>query len=267
MGKVDHNKKLPLDPANSGMEMEYGYIHGEADALGGHHFKHINIEDPESYSEQTLKPSGSYKATNYDDQKKEITASLAPGEVRNYVGGGQSNQTDGHHDDNGEQTRRVVTKHDSGFENGRNQYAGVKENRITVAKNEFRMTVGASESKDWQTSKGDIVSEHTGNEHRSHEGDSVHSIKGNKITMVNEGEYSIHVQAGNMDTRIEDGKHKIYSGDNMFIETGAKLSVNAASDITITSQTKITFKVGGSSIEIVDGQITLTAGSIKMVKG
>jgi hypothetical protein len=65
--------------------------------------------------------------------------------------------------------------------------------------------------------------------------------------MVNEGDYAVHVQSGNYDAYINQ-KARIY----------------ADSDILLESKSKITLKVGGSTILITPSAITVTSGAINL---
>jgi hypothetical protein len=84
--------------------------------------------------------------------------------------------------------------------------------------------------------------------------------------MISDGDYSMHVQSGNMDTRVEGGKLQLYSGDNMIVNTAATALYRSIGDMTITSDSKITIKVGSSQIVITDGEITIKSGAIKFEK-
>jgi hypothetical protein len=65
--------------------------------------------------------------------------------------------------------------------------------------------------------------------------------------MVNEGDYAVHVQSGNYDTHIKQ-KARIY----------------ADSDILFESKSKITLKVGSSTIEITPNSVTVNSTRIDL---
>jgi hypothetical protein len=83
-----------------------------------------------------------------------------------------------------------------------------------------------------------------------------------------------------MDTRVESGKLQLYSGDAMVVNTAstmkmistgamsinstATMIVGATGDVTIESKSKLTLKVGGSSIEISSGGIKLVGARIDL---
>ena len=146
-----------------------------------------------------------------------------------------------------ESTLREVITGDHNFQGGRNGYLGYAENLISGAKNEFKGIMGASESKSYSTSQGDVVEEHSGNFHISYEQDFISAIKSNMITMVNEGDYALNIQAGNYDAQIAQ-KARIY----------------ASNDILIESATKITLKVGSSSIVVTPANVTIISTRIDL---
>lgn len=227
---TDHNKKLPVDPWSSDtIQPKYGWIYGEADNLGGHSFQYRNINEPDKSSSQTLTPTGSYETVEADSSRKEIKSVLNPGEVRQYTGGGASMHAEGSVDQSSDSTMRTTVVGDAGVQIGKNLYQAAGENVLQGSKNTFKYTVGSSESKDYETSRGDIVKEHTGSEHKSISGDYVNAVKGNKIDIVQTGDLATRVQAGSMDTEIAQ-----------------KLRYKSGNDILIESDTKITFKVGGN---------------------
>ncbi len=146
---------------------------------------------------------------------------------------------------------------------------------------------------------GDTVVKNKGNHHSSREGDEVKSIKGTKIQMIKEGDYATNVQGGNWDTDVSK-KARMKTGDDCSILVGssqllamlapdhlgagggnfttvsqAKTSVSSGDDMslksdaetTIEAKSKITIKVGGSSITIEDGSITIKSSKIKFEEG
>jgi hypothetical protein len=207
-------------------------VYGSADALGGHHFIYRNIKEPDKGSSQELTPSGSYRTIHQDPDKKEIVTKLYPGETRDYVAGGRSEHTDGHKDMSIESTLREVIFGDHNVQGGRNGLIGYAENLIKGAKNEFKAIMGASESKSYSTSQGDVVEEHSGNFHISYEKDFVAAVKSNMITMVNEGDYALNIQAGNYDTQILK-KARIYAGEDILIQSGTNITLQAPGGVTI----------------------------------
>jgi hypothetical protein len=260
---VKFNKKLEEGPwgENGRKQTEYPWVRGEADVNGGTNFTYANPEKPEDSSCVVFKHDGSFCSNEVDDEKKGLTNELSH-ESRNYVSGGSSNNTDGHDDKKVHSTSRVDTSGDSGRTTGGTNYEGTGEKNICgTGQGSFS---NDTDGNTYKTSKGDVISEHTGSQHSSLEGDQVSAIKGNLVSVVSDGEYQLHIQGGNMDTRVEGGKLQIYSGDAMIINTAATALYRSISDMTITSDTKITLKVGGSSIVIDSGSIKMVADRIDL---
>lgn len=245
---VDTNKKMPAHGWDYGeIVPQYGYTYGFQDILGSHKYVYANPAEPEKYSYQKLNASGSYETLEFDTNKNEIRTNLNTGETRAYTVGGSSEQTDGHKDVNVESTSRENVKGDKGV-SYKTGYETATEGKIAAFR-EYKkdFVTSASESKSFVGSFGDQVNEHSGNWHESFEKDHVQAVTGNKITMIREGDYAIHVQSGNYDTHVED-KGRIYTGNDLLIE----------------SATKIVFKVGGSTIEMLPSKITIISDRIDL---
>ena len=256
-----YNKKLEDGPWDERKKPEYPWVRGEADVNGGTNFVYANPEKPEESSRVEFRHDGSFIANEYDDEKKGLTNQLTH-EDRSYVSGGSSKNTDGHNDVKVHATGREDVKGDYGRSTGGDQYDGTGGKVIAGAK-EGSFTNDA-DGNTYKTSKGDVVSEHTGSNFSSLEGDQISSVKGNKIDIVSDGEYQTHVQGGNMDTRVESGKLQIYSGDNMNVNTAAQAEYRSIGDMLITSDSKITIKVGGSEIIITSDNITIKSARIDL---
>jgi hypothetical protein len=262
---VKFNKKLEDGPWGEGgrKQTEYPWVRGEADVNGGTNFTYANPKKPEDSSSVTFRHDASFVANEYDSEKKGLTNQLNH-ENRSYISGGSSVNTDGHDDKKCHATLNEDVVNDRGKATGGNMFDGVGGQRIGGAQQ------GAfennAEGTTYKTSKGDVVTEHTGSEYNSLEGDKISSIKGNKIEIVSDGEYQLHVQGGNMDARVESGKLQIYSGDAMIVNTASTALYKSIDDMTVTSDSKITLKVGSSEIIITSGEITFKSGAIKFEK-
>lgn len=86
-----------------------------------------------------------------------------------------------------------------------------------------------------------------GNQHSSTRGDRVSYHVGTHVT-VNKGERYEDVQEGNKGT-VVNGKYKLDTSDTT--------TINASKDITITSDSKITLRVGESEIELTSDKINI----------
>jgi hypothetical protein len=247
----------PVWGENGRKQTEYPWVRGEADVCGGTNFVYANPEKPEDSSSVIFHPDATFTTKEFDIDKKGLTNSLLH-ENRLYVSGGDSKNTDGHKDEKNHSTNNKDTVGDDGKTTGGDSYNGVGGKRMGGAQE--GVFENNSEGTTYKTSKGDVVSEHTGSNHYSLEGDDISSIKGNKIVIISDGEYQTHVQGGNMDTRVEGGKLQIFSGDDMIVNTASKAVYNSVEELLVSSLTKITLRVGDSEIEISSSSITLKVG-------
>ena len=182
--------------------------------------------------------------------KGEVYKSLNAGEYRGYTTGGKSNQTDGHEDRKVENTDRETCVGDSG-RNCRTRYAAHTHGEVTSTKKMAgHYTVDNSESKTEYGTYGDNVNEHSGHWHESFQKDHVQAVTGNKIIMVEKGDYALHVQSENWDTHIAK-KGRLFSENDMLIE----------------SKTKLTIKVGSSTIVLEPGKITIKSPAVEVRSG
>jgi hypothetical protein len=245
MAKQDEtNNKLPK-PAPMTVKPEYPYVYEEQTLNGKKTTRHDNPNKPEESFESTFNHDGSFETKQISEDYKGLTTGLSH-ESRTYVSGGSSSHTDGNDDKSVESTSNENVKGDKSSGVGKTLMTGSERTVGGTSEGSFH---NDSNGNTYKTSKGDMISEHSGSEYTSIDGDRCASVGGNRIEMV-DGECSLHVQSGNMDTRVEGGKAKIYSGD----------------DMTLESASKITLKVGSSTIVIVDGTITIKSGSIKFEK-
>jgi hypothetical protein len=245
---VDTNKKLPKHVwDDKEVTPKKGFTTGWQDILGNKEFTYASPSEPEKYSYQKTRASGSYETVHFDQKKAEVITNFQPGEQRGYVAGGKSTQIDGHQDNNTESTHRINVAGDYGTAN-KTWYHTSTEGTV-MAHNRYKdeYVVAASESKSYYGTYGDHATEHEGNWHEGFKKDHVEAIAKNKITMVEGGDYALHVQKGNADTHIAQ-KGRIYSGSDMLIE----------------SKTKITIKVGASTITITPSNITIKSPRIDL---
>jgi hypothetical protein len=260
---IKFNKKLEEGPWGEGgrKETEYPWVQGEADVLGRTRFKYANPDKPENASEVEFNYDGSFTAKEVDNDKKGLTNSLNHMSLR-YNTQGSSEQVDGHSDSNTESTKRTNVAGDNGTSVGGDAYDGTGGKRMVGAKE--GSFDNDADGNTYKTSKGDVVTEHTGSKYASLEGDDVTSVVGNKIQMISEGDYSLHLQGGNLDTRVESGEMQLYSGDSLNVNTAAAATYRSKETTTIVSDLKIILKVGSSSITIEDGSITIKADRIDL---
>jgi hypothetical protein len=296
--KYKPNKLLDKAPYDDGRaEPEYPWVGGSQDHLGNRVITYADPEKPDQAFIERIKYDGSFTINEANGLKNEFNK-----EVRSYTSGGDSHNTDGQKAVYGKSNFNLAFQQDVGFTAGGTTYKGSGEKEIGgTAQGSFQNDTGGNTYK---TSNGDMISEHTGHIHSHNDGDNVQSTKGTRYEIVNEGEYAIHVQGGNMDTRVESGKLGLYSGDTMVVNTSSTMllntlggmtvnsaattkinsvgamsvnaqstmAINAAStmtvdaqgDVTINSTSKITFKVGSSTITMSSGSITINSPMVKI---
>lgn len=248
---VDTNKKLPKHGwDDQEIVPKYGTTYGEQDILGNHRYVYANPTEPEKYSYQKYDVTGSYETLQKDEQKVEIRTVLKTGDVRGYTSGNSSENFDGNLDLSGESTNRSTFRGDSsstarrainGYPNGKLEAVGGYTENFTLGDKNSPTTT----TKNFVGTDGDEVHEHSGNRHEAFEKDYVQAVKGNKLTMVEDGDYGVHVQSGSYDAHIQE-KGRIYSGNDLLIESGSK----------------ITLKVGASTIVITAGSIEMDSPAI-----
>jgi hypothetical protein len=207
---------------------------------------HIKYHTPATkYFEESWTAAGSV-TTVAADKKTEITTCLDVGEVRNYTIGGFSSTHESHVETHVEDTRKDTTVGDRSEEILRNRYV-INAGKTVVSSLEgtvHNSGGGKSSAPTYNLSEGDFTDNRNGNFHSVVKKDSVQAVSGNKINIVENGDYAMHVQSGNWDTHIAK-KARFYSRD----------------DILIESETKITLKVGNSRIIIEPNHIQIISNN------
>lgn len=285
---ADDNKKCPKSAVDEGdIEPKYGYISGEWRECGGSNWHYENAEDKDKTFSQKTYASGGYDTIEKNNKKKEIHTSLRSGEVRQYVAGGKSTHVDGHHDINSESTFRVEAAGDIGQASGQNYYRGTNGKVVKLEKDTATVRTGS-----------EAVSHngYTGTHNSTYEKNKFEHIKENHVSMtekdradVVKGDYALN-SGKNWDTYIQQ-KGRIKTGGTFLIKTGETATVNSQSKIVLNSQSdsvvnsaakvsitgqnevkikdgqKIVLEVGGSSITIESGSITIKGSQIKFEQG
>lgn len=254
--------KLPSDNFSLGdTKVEYPWFSGQTDIIGNSELKHINPNKTNESFEISVNSRGSTTISEYNKENKEVKTDLSVGQLKNYVSEGQSSHADGHIDRSSKSTIRENSDGDRGVA-GKTFYETATQGKVSAIK-EFntQIVTSASESKSKKASYGDQIEEHSGHWHEAFEKDHVGAVSGNKITMVEKGDYAVHVQKGNFDMQVTEGKLHLMSKQNDLIaNSNVKVLLQVGSDAKVTVEpSKIKFQVGdGSYIEI-------TAGGIKMI--
>jgi hypothetical protein len=108
-----------------------------------------------------------------------------------------------------------------------------------------------SSTEDWVTDHND------GHHHHNVDGDHVQYTGNNMYDYIG-GEKGTYLPKGNFDIKVTKGKYQVLTGDT--------INVQSKKDIKIESDTKITLKVGSSTIVIEPSKITITSGEIDFSK-
>lgn len=238
------SKKLPEKVATDKSTPEYPYFRVVETTNGKKIVSYDNPNKPNEAWEYTFGHGGDYRTNQIDENFKGLTTELKH-QCHSYISEGCSEQNDGHNDKNKELTDNDNTKGDKQSASGKTSMEGSEKKISATSQGSFN---AATEGNSYEFVKGDRLSNREGSEYSSIEGDEVKSVTGSKIQIVQEGEFQTHVQSGNMDTRVEAGKTKIYSSDEIILE----------------SQTKITLKVGSSTIVIDGSSITIVSPKIDL---
>lgn len=242
----DKNKKIPKDGVSDNQKtLRYGYTTGHRDILGNQTIVYASPNEPENYIKLVMDATGSYETIEFDSQENAHKTALNTGRTSSYTVGGETCHVDGNKDNSVESTSRENVTGDKGVACKTN-YNTSTEGSV-IAHNRYKkefVVASASDSKSFAGSFGDQVNEHSGHWHEAFEKDHVQAVSGNKITMIEKGDYAIHIQKGNYDTHISE-KGRIYANNDILIESG----------------TKITLKVGDSSIVITGSSIKIIANN------
>jgi hypothetical protein len=260
----DSNKKLPKSPGEvtRSVDVRYLDIMLRADGKGSQSYSPYDFNEAKNNSfEESWTPMGSF-TTRESHEKTELSTSMSY-ETRGYNVGGHSFTGEAHVETYVKDTNKLTVEGDNSKEIGKNDMLAIAGQRIkSVLGGTVENTAGGrSEAPTYRMSAGDHVQEHSGNDFKSFEKDSVQSVKGNKMTMIQEGDYAIHTQSGNFDLQVSSGKlHLMTSGDDLIANSNVKVLLQVGPNAKVTvDPAKIRLEVGGGSY------IEITAGSIKMI--
>lgn len=243
---VDTNKKLPVNPGEDISQADARYLEIGLAADGRGYQVHAPgdfAEAKKSAFKEQWSSMGSYDTDQAHAEKGEVKTSLSK-ETRNYNTGGKSFTGEASVETYVQDTRKDTTEGDIAREVGGKEYSVVADQSILVSRNGFvhQQAAGNSSATSYIMSEGDIVEERSGGSFRSIEGDNILSVKENHVVIIGEGEYATHVQTGGWDTKVTKSA-KLFSG----------------TDLLIQSATKITLRVGTSSIVITPSNIEIIA--------
>lgn len=260
----DSNKKLPKNPGDvtGSVDIRDLEIILRPDGKGSQVYTPFDFSEAKNNSfEESWTPMGSY-STRESHEKTELSTSMSF-ETRSYNVGGHSFTSEASVETYVKDTSKTTTEGDKSEETGRNRIiaTGGQDIKSTRKGTITNHASGDSEAPTYITSSGDYTQEHSGNHYQAFEKDSVQSVKGNKMTLIQEGDYAIHTQSGNFDLQVSSGKlHLMTSGDDLIANSNVKVLLQVGPNAKVTVEpAKIKLEVGGGSY------IEITAGGIKMI--
>lgn len=252
MSKDFSNKKFSEDPVDAKVsEPEYPWVSGYSDRNGKFE---ITYADPKkqdtSFSQKfNYDGSGEQQVTVADSSIEGVTATSFNNK-RSMTVHGSSGHTIGQEETSGDATFKSSRGMQVALDVGQNGIqVGTSGAKIEVAgQGSVSQSAVGSDSDDYQYTSGDRTTRHDGNQYHHNDGDFMSTTGGTKYEVVKDGEFGLHVQSGNWDTQVDAGKGRVFVQDELLIE----------------SPTKITFKVGGSTIVMEPSKITLISDRIDL---
>jgi len=179
-------------------------------------------------------PTGNYSGHGPDGAEVSVTV----GKQHKYNADGHSSTTDGHQDSKVSGTKRDATAGGHHSETAGNKYNGGGGVSVSGT-NGSQIT--HSDGDVFHTSEGNIVTDHTGSVNHNYTGDFVDQVTGHKVNMI-KGEYGINISEGNFDVQIDAGKARMYASDDILIESGTKLTLKVGDSTIVIEPSKITIK-------------------------
>lgn len=234
--KADDNQKLP----DSDVTWEYPW--NQVRQTAGGHETHYN-STPGKESHREFHPGGTYHETSTNGKRVALTANkdykVVSEGASKAVGGAKDEHTKGgnrHNTEGGVHSEIAKDKSGGLFGALAEVIKGMAYQHTKGPKTEIR-------------EGGTLQDNNDGDNHHNVLGDKVTFIQGTKYEQIS-GEHGTHLPSGNMDVQLDSGKYRMKTGN----------------DILIESDTKITFKVGSSTIVMEPGKVTITASEIDHVQ-
>ena len=253
------NKKLPNDPIDQGVTPTYPWDPVEMDVNGAYVRKYSNPDDASNAFVEKMDHDGSYEITQASGLKSKLS-----GDVREYVTGGSSHAVDGHVDTSTGGSVSHVVEGEHGVQSKGSMYVATGgAHVVAAAEGTVQHDVGSAANH--LKSASGIASEVYDDNHFSYVGkDKQEVIVGTQVVIIQSGENALHVQAGNMDTRVENGKYQVYSGGDMNIICGGTLTIKNSQGVSITiSGTNISVNAP-SSVSINASSASVSAQNITL---
>ena len=235
------------DPVEKKMaEPEYPWVSGSSDRNGKFNITYADPDNPGKSFVQEFNYDGSSEQHVTLEGEDMGVRSVAAHHVRNAASKGTSNESGSHSDDSAGKTGRKTIWAENGTTSGGDSLGGTGGRRVRIAAAGSSENVVGSSGDEYQYTSGDRTVRHDGNQFHHNDQDFMSTTGGTKYEVVKDGEWGLHVQSGNFDIQVDSGQGRMFVQQPLLIE----------------SPTKITFKVGGSTITMEPGQITLVSDRI-----
>jgi hypothetical protein len=240
-GGEDHNKKAPGLAAEDNPPTTHHNYHVTAGVSGKLSIRYDDIEDPQRSFQFDLDDNGSY--TGSQAKGKGLVTTVTAGHKRDYTSKGSGTHADGNSESSTNGNQSTLAKKDIGEQSGGSKLEGNQKK------------VGGSK-------EGDVSITHD-NKAEIIKGDNVLSVEGSLYTDC--GGDDVKTVAGLFYQTIE-GDHGVICQGNYDVKTEGKFQANSSRDMILSSATKLTLSVGGSSIVIEPSKITIKSASIEFIQ-
>ena len=228
---------LPKAPYDDGRaNPDYPWLQGSAGLLGDRNTTFANPDATDEAYNEIIHHDGTFEHKEANGLESKLSK-----EVRGYVSSGDSRNTDGQSASYNQSSKLVDVKIDMGQSSGGDLLKGHGGKELGGAK---EGSYNGTDGDTFKTSKGNVIKTHDGDIHSSTDGDHISTVIGTHYHTV-VGEHGINVQDGNYDLKVNSGQ----------------LQMNAASNITINSTTKIIFKCGVNTIELSSSGLVFNINS------
>lgn len=241
---IPKNTEDPVDKKVA--EPEYPWVSGSHDRNGSFNISYADPDKPEKSFIQKFNYDGSSEQHVTLDDESLGVSSYASHHTRRAASKGTSDEAGSHQDMSAGQTSRKTIWAENGRTSGGSDLTGIGGERVVIAASGGSEAVVGSSGDEYQYTSGDRTVRHDGNQFHHNDQDFMSTTGGTKYEVVKNGEWGLHVQSGNWDIQVDSGQGRLFVQNPLLIE----------------SPTKITFKVGGSTITMEPSKITLVSARI-----
>jgi len=238
MGLLDNfNKFLEKAPYDDGRSSpDYPWIHGIGGLLGDRKIVHANPDKPDEAYHEKIHHDGTFEHKEANGLLSRISK-----EVREYVSGGHSHNSDSHKADHTQGSKNTDAKGDMGTASGGDHFKGHGGKEIGGSSEGGH---NHTDGDDFRTSKGNVVSSHEGDMHTNHDGDHVSTVNGtNYHTTV--GDHALNVQGGQLDVQVNSGNTRIYSAKSILIQSGTEITLRVGNSTLYINSSAMSIDIPG----------------------